>query len=97
MLSSTIQIFFVSTNITFNESESYFLTLYIQGENSIKEDKYQDFYFSDPFLIDLIDPLKVFDPVSIPLIDRIDPPKVSDPVSLPYFEPKSSIEPTPKN
>ena len=39
----------------------------------------------------------MFDPVSIPLIDRIDPPKVSDPVSLPYFEPKSSIEPTPKN
>ena len=59
--------FFVATDFTFNESESYFPTPYLQGENSIKEDKGQDSYLIDPFLIDLpkVSSL-VFDSVSIP-------------------------------
>ena len=69
MLLSTIHFyfFFVSTDFTFNESESYFPTPYLQGENSIKEDKGQDSYLIDPFLIDLpkVSSL-VFDSVSIP-------------------------------
>ena len=44
-------------------SESYFPTSYLQGENSIKEDKDWDSCFIDPFLIELP---KVSDPVSIP-------------------------------
>ena len=75
--------FFVSTDFTFNESESYFPTPYLQGENSIKEDKGQDSYLIDPFLID---PPKVsslvFDSVSIPQFSKPKP---------------SSLELAPKN
>ena len=79
MLPSTIKKVFVLTDVTFNESESYFSAPYLRGENSIKEDKNQDkdwnSYFIDPFLIN---PPKVFGPVS-------------DPVSKPsFFEPQSS-------
>ena len=43
---------FVSADVTFNESESYFPATYLQRENSIKEDKDQDFYFIYLFLVD---------------------------------------------
>ncbi|RVW36452.1 hypothetical protein CK203_074760 [Vitis vinifera] len=68
-----------------------------KGENSIEEDKEQDYCFIDFFLIDSINPPKVFNLVSIPLIDRINPSKVSDPIFVPSSEFKSSIEPTPEN
>ena len=34
--------FFVSVDVTFNESESYFLAPYLQGKNSIEKDKDRD-------------------------------------------------------
>ena len=46
--------FFVSVDVTFNESESYFPAPYLQGKNSIEKDKDRDSYFIDPFLIDLL-------------------------------------------
>ena len=69
MLSSTIQnFFFVLVDITFNESESYFPIPYFQGVNFVEEDKDQNSYFIDSFLIN---PLKVsglaFDLVSVTL------------------------------
>ncbi|RVX04759.1 hypothetical protein CK203_024941 [Vitis vinifera] len=69
----------------------------MKGENFIKEDKDQDSCVIDSFLID---PSKVFDPVSIPLINRIDLHKVFDPVSVPSSElesPELSIEPALEN
>ena len=83
MLPSTIQKVFVSTDVTFNENESYFPAPYLQGENSIKEDKDQDSYLINPFLIDL------------PLICG----PVSDLVSVPHFFELESwlLEPTPEN
>ena len=68
-------IFFFLVDVTFNESESYFPIPCLQWENSIEEDKDHDSYFIDPFLINLIDPLKVSDSISITLIDCIDPLK----------------------
>ena len=84
-------IFFVSTSVTFNENESYFLISRLQGENLITKDKNLFSCFIDPFLIDH---LKVSDPISIPLIDHINPPKVSDLVFVPFFKLKSFIKPT---
>ena len=40
--------FFVLMDVTFNESESYFLAPYLQSDNSYKEDKDQYSYFIDP-------------------------------------------------
>ena len=56
--------FFVSVDVTFNESESYFPAPYLQGKNSIEKDKDRDSYFIDPFLIDLP---KVSSPIFVPL------------------------------
>ena len=81
-------IFFVSTSVTFNENESYFLISRLQGENLITKDKNLFSCFIDPFLIDH---LKVSDPISIPLIDHINPPKVSDLVFVPFFKLKSFL------
>ena len=53
---------FVSTDVTFNKTESYFPILYLQGKNSIKEDKDEDKDFGS-FLIDLS---KVTDPIFVP-------------------------------
>ncbi|RVW39578.1 hypothetical protein CK203_041737 [Vitis vinifera] len=81
-------------DVAFNEGGFYFLTPYLKGENSIDEDKDQDFYFIDPLFID---PPKVLDLVSIAVIDCIDPPKVFDPVFVPFSEPELSIEPALEN
>ena len=54
--------FFVTTDVTLNESESYFPVPYLKG-NSFKEDKERDSYFFDQFLID---PPKVTSPVPVP-------------------------------
>ena len=90
MLPSTIHFFFfVLVDVTFNESESYFPVSYLQGENSIKEDKDRDSSFIDLFLIDFF---KVSDLVFVPFIDPIDPPKMSDLLFVPSYEPESSIE-----
>ena len=83
MLPSTIQKIFVSTDVTFNDNESYFPTTYLQGENSIKEDKDWNSYLIDPFLID---PPKVIGPVSVPSVFE---PESSSPIN-PIPEPKSS-------
>ena len=85
----SIFFFFVLVDVTFNESESYFPASYLQGENSIKEDKDRDSSVIDPFLIDFF---KVSDPVVVPFIDPTDPPKMSDLLFVPFYEPESSIE-----
>ena len=55
--------FFLSTDVTFNESESYFPASYLQGKNFFKEDKDWDSYFIDPFSIN---PPKVISLVLVP-------------------------------
>ena len=55
--------FFVLVDITFHESESYFTTPYLQKENSIRDDKDQESFLMDPFLINLP---KVSMPISDP-------------------------------
>ena len=68
--------FFVLADVTFSENESYFSAPYLQGENSIKEDKDQDSYLISPVLTN---PPTVSGPVF-------------DPVSVPHFyEPESSL------
>ena len=57
---------FVSTDVTFNKTESYFPILYLQGKNSIKEDKDEDKDFGS-FLIDLS---KVTDPIFVPSFSK---------------------------
>lgn len=56
-------------DVFLNENVSYCPTPYLQGKSFIKQDKYQNSYLIDPFLID---PPKV-------------PNLVSDPISSPYF------------
>ena len=57
---------FVSTNVTFNDCESYFPAPYLQGENSIKEDKDQDSYLIDPSAVSS----PVFDPAFVPYFSK---------------------------
>ena len=94
--------FFVSTDVTFNESQSYFFAPYLQDENSIKEDKDQDSYLIDLFLVY---PPKVVGLVSIPsisepelssLVDLISEPELSSFVD-PILELELSfVDPSPE-
>ena len=81
--------FFVSTNVIVTESESYFLARYLQGENSIKEDKDQDSYLIGSFFIHLpIVSGPMYDLTSVPYFFEF---KSSNPASVPlFFEPESS-------
>ena len=80
---------FISPNVNFNESESYFSTPYLQGENFIKEDKDQDSYLIGSFFIHLpIVSGPMYDLTSVPYFFEF---KSSNPASVPlFFEPESS-------
>lgn len=70
-----LNFFFVPPLLSTKMSLIFPLLIFMGRQNFIEENKDQDFCSNDPFLIDPIDPLKVCDPVFVPLINPIDPLK----------------------
>ena len=83
--------FYVSVDITFNEQESYFTNLYLQGENLTRKDK-------KDFLLDLSSILmsKISDHVPLPPYSSCSnhvPRSPSEPVPEPMPDPHRDLDP----